>query len=127
MAQADWPTDPGHQLKLMGEIMWEAAPKTTIVRSARDNTPFCSKAQRLAAKRAATCRAATIAIGAFQRLRLEPAAWPLLANNIRKVLEERGPSYPVPRSHSGHTTRFTLKNGSQRTSRPLAPDGRCRT
>ena len=80
MVQADWPTGPGHKLKLMGEFMWGAAPKTTIVRSARDNTPVCSKAQRLAAKRAATCRAAKIAIGGFQRLWLEPS--PLLANNI---------------------------------------------
>ena len=93
----DWPTSPGHRLKLMGEIMWDLASKTTTQPSARAQLPLCSKAQRLAAKLAATCRAARIAIGGYQRSRAGEEAWPLRPENIHTILENRGPDYTPPR------------------------------
>ena len=80
----------------MGEIMWDLAPKTTTQQAARAQPPYCSKAQRLAAKLAATCRAARTAIGGYQRSGAGAEAWPLRADNINTVLENRGPDYPPP-------------------------------
>ena len=35
----DWPSEPGHRLKIMGEIMWAAAPKKTTTPSSHLRAP----------------------------------------------------------------------------------------
>ena len=97
-SRPDWPADPGHRLKLMGEIMWAAAPTKTSTPGTHARAPYCSKQQRTSSRMAASCRAAKLAIRGFQRAQLPAAAWPFLPANLRNIMDHRGADFPPPRS-----------------------------
>ena len=73
----------------MGEIMWAAAAKKTSTPGAHPRAPYCSKQQRTSSRIAASCRAAKLAIGGFQRAQLPDEAWPFLPANLRSITKGR--------------------------------------
>ena len=105
-AAGDWPESPLYRLMIMGETMWELAPKTEEKVLTGTSAPFAGRVQLDCRRIVASCRAFRHAIGGWQRASAgrnpnEPHAtdahWPLDRRNIVHVLRSRGHAHPVPR------------------------------
>ena len=115
---------PGHRLKLMGEIMWAAAPKKTTTPSPQLRRPYCSKQQRISSRVAASCRAAKLALGGFQRAQLPAEAWPFLPANLRSIMDHRGADLPPPRHLDPRACRRQFVSWLRAGASPPEPDWR---